>query len=55
MRERENVFKNKRNLLVKKIVTNKCLLRAKDNILNLLKRESVYKKIGIYWWIKMRV
>jgi len=33
---------------VLKIVTNKCLLREKDNILNLLKRERVCKKIGIY-------
>ena len=42
-------------LLGKKIVTNKCLSREKDNILSLLKRESVCRKIGIYWWIKMRV
>jgi len=35
--------------LKKKIVTNKCLLREKDNKLNLLKIENVCKKIGIYW------
>lgn len=47
--------KKKRNLLEKKIVTNKCLLlREKYNILNLPKREIICKKIGIYWWIKMR-
>jgi len=40
---------------VLKIVTNKCLLRKKDSILNLLEREGVCKKIEIYWWIKMRV
>jgi len=40
---------------VLKIVTNKCLLRENDNILNLLEKESVCNKIGIYWWIKMSV
>jgi len=53
---RESVQKKRRrNLLEKWIVTNKCLLREKDNILNLLERESVCKKIEICWWIKMRV
>ena len=52
--ERECAIKI-RNLLEKKIVTNKCLLRDKNNILNLLERESVCKKIGIYWWMKIRV
>jgi len=38
---------NCKKLLGKKMVTNKCLSREKDNILNLLERESVCKKIGI--------
>ena len=33
-----------RNLLEKKIVVNNCLIRDKDNILNLLEIESVCKK-----------
>jgi len=37
-----------RNLLEKNIVANNCLLREKNNMLNLLERESVYKKIEIY-------
>jgi len=44
-REREREI---RNLLEKNIVTNKCLLREKNNILNLLKRESVCEIIRIF-------
>jgi len=40
----ERVSEKSMNLLEKKIVTNKCLLRDKDNILNLLERESACKK-----------
>jgi len=36
-----------RNLLKKKIITNKCFLREKDNILNLSERESVWKNKNI--------
>ena len=39
----------------KKLVIDKYLLREKDNILNLLKRENIWKKIRIYWWIKIGV
>jgi len=46
MREIE-CAKNK-NLLKKKIVTNNCLLREKDNIKFIKKRKCVQKK-GIYW------
>ena len=46
--------KKKRNLLEKKIVTNKCLLRDKYNILIYWKEKACEKKV-IYWWIKMRL
>jgi hypothetical protein len=36
--------KKNRNLLEKDIITNNCLLRDKDKILNLLKMEIVCKK-----------
>jgi len=38
-----------------KLKTDNCLLLEKDNILNLLEDKVCAKKIGIYWWIKMRV
>jgi hypothetical protein len=40
--------KKNRNLLEKDIITNNCLLRDKDKILNLLKTEIVCKKNNIY-------
>jgi len=39
--------RKKKYLLEKNILTNKCLLREKDNILNLLEEENVWKNRNI--------